>query len=1049
MLFSNSIQEIMDAALIAQVATLEARVPFLHVFDGFRSSHEIQKVDLIPDELIREMIPADGVRAHRERGMTPDRPIIRGTAQNPDVYFQARETVNSYYIATPEIVQQTMDEFARVVGRQYHLFDYVGAPDAERVIVMMGSGCETVQETIDYLTEQGEKVGLLKVRLFRPFSVEHFVKALPPTVKALAALDRTKEPGAIGEPLYQDIVSAVHEGIAGGIAPFDTAPRITGGRYGLSSKEFTPAMAKGVFDEMKNDPSKNHFTVGIKDDVTHTSIAYDPLFSTESADVTRAIFYGLGSDGTVGANKNSIKIIGEATDNFTQGYFVYDSKKSGAQTVSHLRFGPRRILSTYLIDKANFVAVHQYGFVDRYDTLKLADEGATYLLNSPHGPDEVWDKLPRPVQQTIIDKNIKFWVIDAYKVARETGMGVRTNTIMQTGFFALSGVLPRDEAIEKIKNYIQKTYGNRGEAVVKKNFAAVDGALAELHQVKVPTSATSTKEFPAWVPEEAPDFVKNVTAEIMAGNGDLLPVSAFPADGTYPSGTTRFEKRDIALEVPVWESDICIQCGKCALVCPHSVIRAKLFDNDDVKDKPEGFAVTKARFRQIPNKLFTLQVSVQDCTGCQLCVQVCPAKDKSHVGRKAINMAPRLDIPDERLADWDYFKKLPDVTADGAQGVLNYNKVKDVQLKAPLFEFSGACAGCGETPYLKVLTQLFGDRALMANATGCSSIYGGNLPTTPYSKNADGRGPAWNNSLFEDAAEFGMGMRLAVDKQDSYARELVDRLRGDIGEDLAGGLLNADQSTSEGINDQRARVAQLKDKIDKHKEPEALDLMRVADQLVRKNVWIVGGDGWAYDIGYGGLDHVLASGRNVNMLVLDTEVYSNTGGQSSKATPIGAVAKFASGGKRTPKKNLGLMAMSFGYVYVAQVAMGASDTQVLKAFQEAESYDGPSIIIAYSHCIAHGIDMAKGLNQQKMANESAYWTLYRFDPRLREEGKNPFQLDSKAPTIPVKDYMYNENRFRMLTQSKPDIAEKLAVLAQENVNERWAMYEQMAKQEAE
>jgi pyruvate-ferredoxin/flavodoxin oxidoreductase len=1049
MLFSNSVQEIMDTALIAQAVTLEARVPFLHVFDGFRSSHEIQKIDLIPEDQIRKMIPEDHSRGHRERGMSPERPFIRGTAQNPDVYFQARETVNPYYLATPEIVQQTMDKFGQVVGRQYRLFDYVGAPDAERVIVLMGSGCEAVHETVDYLNDHGEKVGLIKVRLFRPFSVEHFVKALPPTVKALATLDRTKEPGAIGEPLYQDVVAAVSEGMTGGVAPFESAPKITGGRYGLSSKEFTPAMVKGVFDEMKKELPKNHFTIGINDDVTHTSVEYDRSFSTEGGDVTRAVFYGLGSDGTVGANKNSIKIIGEETENFAQGYFVYDSKKSGAQTVSHLRFGPRRIQSTYLINKANFVAVHQYGFVERYDTLKLAEDGATFLLNSPYGPDEVWDRLPRPVQQAIIDKKIKFWVIDAYKVARETGMGVRTNTIMQVGFFALSGVLPKDEAIQKIKDSIQKTYGNRGEAVVKKNFAAVDGAMAELHEVKVPKTVTSTKEFPAWVPEVAPDVVKNVTAEIMAGNGDLLPVSAFPADGTYPSGTTRFEKRNIALEVPVWEPDLCIQCGKCAIVCPHSVIRAKLVDEGDLSSRPDGFKVTRARWREFPGKQYTLQVSIDDCTGCSLCVEICPAKDKSNVSRKAINMTPRLDIPAERVADWDYFETLPDVTADPGQGVLNYGKVKDAQLKAPLFEFSGACAGCGETPYIKVLTQLFGDRALIANATGCSSIYGGNLPTTPYAKNAAGRGPAWNNSLFEDAAEFGMGMRLAVDKQTAYARELIDRLRDDIGEDLAGALLNADQSTEGGIEEQRERVARLKETIKDRKDPDSLDLMRVADQLVRKNVWIVGGDGWAYDIGYGGLDHVLASGRNVNMLVLDTEVYSNTGGQSSKATPIGAVAKFASGGKRTPKKNLGLMALSYGHVYVAQVAMGASEAHVLRAFREAESYDGPSLIIAYSHCIAHGIDMAKGLEQQKLANESGYWPLYRFDPRLRETGKNPFQLDSKAPRVPVKEYMYNENRFRMLTQSKPEVAEELAVLAQENVNERWQMYEQMAKQEAE
>jgi pyruvate-ferredoxin/flavodoxin oxidoreductase len=1049
MLFSNSIQEIMDLALIAQTCTLESRVPFLHVFDGFRSSHEIQKIEVIPEELIREMTPEDGVSAHRGRGMTPERPIIRGTAQNPDVFFQARETVNPYYLAAPQIVQQTMDKFADVVGRRYNLFEYVGASDAERVIVLMGSGCEAVHETVDHLAAQGEKVGLVKVRLFRPFSVEHFVGALPESVKTIAALDRTKEPGAIGEPLYQDVVSAVTEGVAGGKAPFEAVPRIIGGRYGLSSKEFTPAMANGVFDEMNKSEPKNHFTVGIVDDITHSSIDYDPAFSIESKDVTRAVFYGLGSDGTVGANKNSIKIIGEETDNFAQGYFVYDSKKSGAQTVSHLRFGPRPIQSTYLIDKANFVAVHQWGFVERYDTLKFAHEGTTLLINSPYGPDEVWDILPRPVQQTIIDKKIKFYVIDAYKVARETGMGVRTNTIMQTGFFALSGVLPREEAIQKIKDSIKKTYGMRGDAVVKKNFAAVDGALSELYEVKVPVKATSTKEFPELVPVDAPEFVKNVTAAIMAGDGDSLPVSAFPADGTYPSGTTKFEKRNIALDVPVWDPAICIQCGKCAMVCPHSVIRTKLVDESDIANKPEGFLHARARWRELPDKQYTLQVSVNDCTGCQLCVEICPTKDKSHVGRKAINMSPRMEIPDARVADWDYFETLPDITRNGGQSVLNYAKVKDVQLKAPLFEFSGACAGCGETPYIKVLSQLFGDRALMANATGCSSIYGGNLPTTPYAKNAEGRGPAWNNSLFEDAAEFGLGMRLAVDKQNAYARELVEKLRSEIGEDQAGALLNADQSTEEGIAKQRGRVAQLVSELEGRKDPESLDLMRLADQLVTKSVWIIGGDGWAYDIGYGGLDHVLASGRNINALVLDTEVYSNTGGQSSKATPLGAVAKFASGGKRTPKKNLGLMALSYGHVYVAQIAMGASDTHVLKALREAESFEGPSLVIAYSHCIAHGIDMTKGLLQQKLAMESGYWPLYRFDPRLREQGKNPFQLDSKAPTIGIKDYMYNENRFRMLAQSNPKVAEILADAAQDNVKERWQMYENMAKQEVD
>jgi pyruvate-ferredoxin/flavodoxin oxidoreductase len=1048
-LYSNSIQEIMDMALIAQCSTLESRIPFLHIFDGFRSSHEIQKIDVIPEDQIREMIPEDAIRAFRERGMSPDRPFVRGTAQNPDVYFQARETVNPFYLATPEIVQQTMNKFAEVVGRSYHLFDYVGAPDADRVAVLMGSGCEAAEETVKNLNARGEKIGLVKIRLYRPFSVEHFIGALPKTVKTIAALDRNKEPGAIGEPLYQDIVSAITEGMAAGDQPFDAAPRVIGGRYGLSSKEFTPAMIKGVFDEMKNPAPKNHFTIGIRDDVTHTSLDYDPEFGCESPDTTRAVFYGLGSDGTVGANKNSIKIIGEETENFTQGYFVYDSKKSGAQTVSHLRFGSEPIQSTYLISKANFVAVHQYGFVERVDTLKLADEGATFLLNSPYGPDEIWDHLPRPTQQQMIDKKIKFYVLDAYKVARETGMGVRTNTIMQTGFFALSGVLPREEAIQKIKAYIQKTYGKRGEAVVTKNFAAVDGALAELYEVKVPDKATSTREFPAVVPEAAPEFVQNITSVIMAGDGDSLPVSALPVDGTYPSATTQYEKRNIALDVPAWESDICIQCGKCSLVCPHSVIRAKLVDEADLANKPEEFKHAKARFREFPNKQFTLQVSVDDCTGCQLCVESCPAKDKSHAGRKAINMTPRLEIPDAVVAHWDYFQTLPDVTRNGGESVLNYNKIKDVQLKAPLFEFSGACAGCGETPYIKVMSQLFGDRALIANATGCSSIYGGNLPTTPYSTDADGRGPAWNNSLFEDAAEFGMGMRMAVDKQTVYAGELVARLRKEIGSDLADGLLSADQSTGEGIEAQRERVSQLKSKLGGNKTPEAVDLMKVADQLVKRSVWIFGGDGWAYDIGYGGLDHVLASGRNVNVLVLDTEVYSNTGGQSSKATPIGAVAKFASGGKQTPKKNLGLMAMSYGHVYVAQVALGASDTQVLKALREAESYDGPSLVIAYSHCIAHGIDMARGLSQQKLAGETGYWTLYRFDPRLREQGRNPFQLDSKAPKLPLKDYMYNENRFRMLSQAHPETAERLAAIAQENVVERWKMYESMAKQEME
>jgi pyruvate-ferredoxin/flavodoxin oxidoreductase len=1048
MLFSNSIQEIMDMALIAQACTLESRVPFLHVFDGFRSSHEIQKIDLLSDENIRAMITEDSVRGHRERAMSPDRPFIRGTAQNPDVFFQARETINPYYIATPGIVQKVMDKFAGEVGRKYNLFDYVGAPDAERVIVLMGSGCETAEETVDYLTAQGEKVGLLKVRLYRPFSIEHFLGALPSSVKVLTALDRAKEPGAIGEPLYQDLVTAVNEGKTAGTAAFDKAPRITGGRYGLSSKEFTPAMVKGVFDEMAKPEPKNHFTVGINDDVTHTSIDYDPAFNTETDDVTRAVFFGLGSDGTVGANKNSIKIIGEDTDFFAQGYFVYDSKKAGAQTISHLRFGPRPIKSTYLITHANFVAVHQFGFIERYDILTRAAEGATFLLNSPYGPDEIWDKLPRVAQEHIINKKIKFYVIDAYKVAAATKMGVRINTIMQTGFFALSGVLPQDEAIQNIKNYIQKTYGKRGEEVVKTNFAAVDGATAELREVTVPDKATSTIELPDMVPADAPEFVKNVTATIMAGRGGDPPVSLMTADGTYPSGTTEYEKRNIALSVPVWEPDLCIQCGKCSLVCPHAVIRSKLVGAAELAEAPAGFKEAASRWKKIPDKRYTLQVSVNDCTGCQLCVQTCPTKDKQNPDRKAINMTPRLEIPEEYLGYWDFFSGLSDFTQTGeGDGILQFTKVKDVQLKNQLFEFSGACAGCGETPYLKVMCQLFGDRALVANATGCSSIYGGNLPTTPYAIGANNRGPAWSNSLFEDNAEFGMGMRLALDKQSEFARERVAELRGEIGEDLAGAILNADQSDDAGINTQRERVAELKKILKNKDDVKARDLLNVADTLVKKSVWIVGGDGWAYDIGYGGLDHVLASGRNVNLLVLDTEVYSNTGGQSSKATPLGAVAKFAAGGKRMPKKDLGLMAMSYGSVYVAQIAMGASDAQTLKAFTEAESYDGPSLIIAYSHCIAHGIDMTQGLNQQKMAQESGAWPLYRFDPRLRDQGKNPFQLDVKKPKIPIKDYMYNETRFRMLTQSMPEIAERLLNAAQENVNERWRTYEQMAQRE--
>ena len=1044
MLFAGSVQEVMDMALIAQACTLEARLPLLHIFDGWRTSHEIQKVEKLTDEVIRVMMDDDLVRAHRKRALTPDRPVIRGTAQNPDVFFQARETVNPYYLAAPEIVQNAMDKFAGLTGRQYHLFDYVGAPDAERVIVLMGSGAETAEETVDALMTQGEKVGVVKVRLYRPFSVVDFLAALPPTVKTIAALDRTKEPGSTGEPLYQDIITALSEGMAAGELPFDQMPRVIGGRYGLSSKEFSPAMIKGLFDEMNMPKPKNHFTLGIVDDVTHTSIEFDPSFNIEPDDVVRAVFWGLGSDGTVSANKNSIKIIGEETPNYAQGYFVYDSKRAGAVTLSHLRFGPRPITSIYLIHRANFLAVHQFGFLERYDVLENAEEGATFLLNSPYGPDEVWDRLPKQVQEGIISKSLAFYVIDGYSVAKETGMGARINTIMQTCFFAISGVLPRDEAITKIKEAIRKSYGKRGEAIVQMNYAAVDQALVNLHKVSVPERATSTIEMPSIVSAEAPEFVQNVTAKMIARQGDLLPVSAMPNGGTYPSGTTQWEKRNITLEVPVWEPNICIQCGKCVLVCPHAVIRSKVYDESVLAGAPETFKTANARWRELPDTKYTLQVAVEDCTGCQLCVEVCPAKDKSEVDRKAINMVPQLPIREQERENWDFFLGLPETPRNDG---LRFNNVKNTQLLQPLFEFSGACAGCGETPYIKLITQFFGDRMIIANATGCSSIYGGNLPTTPYTFNKEGRGPAWSNSLFEDDAEFGMGMRLTLDKHSEYASELVHRLRDVLGGELADTLQNADQSDEAGIDAQRQRVEKLKALLGGEDDPAARDLLSLADTLVKKSVWILGGDGWAYDIGYGGLDHVLASGHNVNVLVMDTEVYSNTGGQASKATPLGAVAKFAAGGKPVPKKDLGMMVMTYGSVYVAQVAMGANDAHTIRAFLEAESYDGPSLIIAYSHCIAHGINMVKGLQQQKLATDSGHWPLYRYDPRLREQGKNPFQLDSRAPKIALEDYIYNEARYRMLVASQPQVAARLLVAAQEAVDERWHKYERMAKAE--
>ena len=1034
MLFANSVQEAMDFALISQVSTLEARIPFLHIFDGFRTSHEVMKIDLLSDEEISGTIDPQLVREHRARALTPDRPVIRGTAQNPDVFFQSRERANSFYLKTPAIVEKTMERFAAMTGRRYELFQYCGDPNAERVLVMMGSGCETAEETVESLNKNGEKVGLLKVRLYRPFSVSNFVNSLPATTKTIAVLDRTKEPGSTGEPLYQDVVTS--------LAETQRSIRVIGGRYGLSSKEFTPAMVKGVFDELKQTEPKNHFSIGIDDDITFTSIPFDASFNTEPDDQVRAVFWGLGADGTVSANKNSIKIIGEETPNYAQGYFVYDSKKAGAMTVSHLRFGPRPIQSTYLIQRANFIAVHQFSFFGQYDVLETAIEGATLLINSPYEESEVWDHLPNTVQQTIIDKRLKVFAIDANGVARKSQLGNRINTIMQTCFFALSGVLPREEAITKIKEFIRKSYGKRGEPVVRQNFAAVDAALAHLGEIVVPANATSTIDFASKVPVDAPDFVRNVTAEIIAGRGDLLPVSAFPEDGTYPVGTTRWEKRNIAQDVPVWEPDLCIECGKCVMVCPHSTIRAKVCSESDLAGAPAGFKSMPAKWRELPDKLYTIQVAVEDCTGCRLCVEVCPAKDKSNVSRKALNMQPQLPLRDSERVNWDYFLKLPDLHKNG---LIAFNSVKNVQLLQPLFEFSGACAGCGETPYIKLMTQLFGDRAIIANATGCSSIYGGNLPTTPYTKNEDGRGPAWSNSLFEDNAEFGLGMRLALDHQKTYAQNMVQMMRDRIGDSLADSLLNTDQSTNEGINIQRELVAALKAKISSTPGQDTRDLLSLADALVDKSVWIVGGDGWAYDIGYGGLDHVLASGQNVNVLVLDTEVYSNTGGQASKATPLGAVAKFAAGGKPTAKKDLGLTAMRYGDVYIAQVAMGANDTHTVKVFLEAEAHPGPSLIIAYSQCIAHGIDMAKGMRQQKLAVESGYWPLYRYNPRLVDENKNPFQLDSPDPKIPLQDYIYTEGRYRMLQQSDPAVAKFLLGQAQKAVSRRWHQYKQLAE----
>ncbi len=1039
-LASSSVQEAHDMALIAQTATLESRIPFIHFFDGFRTSHEVNKISLISEDQMRAMIDVDLVIAHRRRALNPDNPFIRGTAQNPDTYFQSRETVNIFYERVPGIVENAMAKFAGLVGRRYQLFDYFGAPDAERIVIVMGSAADTTRETVDYLNARGEKIGLVQVHLFRPFSASHLLAAIPSTTKAIAVLDRTKEPGGTGEPLYTDVVTAFFESFAAGKVPTAAMPKIIGGRYGLSSKEFNPAMVKGVFDELAKETPKNHFTIGINDDVAHTSIAYDRSFSTEPESVHRALFYGLGADGTVGANKNTIKIIGEEGDLHAQGYFVYDSKKSGSQTVSHVRFGPQPIRSAYLIQAANFIGCHQFNFVEKTNVLALALPGATFLLNSPYGPDEVWNKLPRLIQEEMVSKKLKFYVIDALKVARETGMGTRTNTIMQTCFFAISGVLSREEAIDRIKKSIRKTYGKKGEEIVRKNFEAVDVTLAHLHEAKVPEAVTSSQEMRAVVPAKAPEFVQNVTAMMMAGRGDELPVSALPVDGTYPSGTTRWEKRNISPFVPAWEPEICIQCGNCSFVCPHGVIRSKLYHQDRLEAAPATFKHAPIDARGFPETRYTLQIYVEDCTGCGLCVEVCPAKSKEESGKKAINMGWKDPILESAKADVDFFETLP--VNDRSR--VDFSTVRGVQFLEPLFEFSGACAGCGETPYVKAVSQLFGDRLVVANATGCSSIYGGNLPTTPWSVNSEGRGPAWSNSLFEDNAEFGLGMRLAADRHMTVAKQTLVRLAGQIGETLVDELINAPQRTESQIRQQRARVAALKEVLTGIKSEDAKTLMSVADHLVRRSVWIIGGDGWAYDIGSSGVDHVMASGRDVNILVLDTEVYSNTGGQASKSTPLAAVAKFANAGKQIGKKDIALQAISYGNIYVARIALGANPQQALLALREAEAYSGPSLILSYSHCIAHGINMQKGLDQQTRAVQSGHWPLIRFNPEVRQSGENPFVLDSPRPTIKLKEYVENELRYRMLYRTNPKAADQLMSMAQAMVDRKWKLYEEMA-----
>lgn len=1040
LLSSSSVQEALDLALIAHAATLEARIPFLHFFDGFRTSHEIAKVELLSDDVLRAMIDDELVLAHRERALTPDRPVLRGTAQNPDAFFQSRERANPFYLNCPDIVQNAMDKFSELTGRGYSLYQYYGAPDAERVIVIMGSGSEAVAETVDYMNDSGEKVGLVKVRLYHPLDKKRFVEAFPEATKAIAVLDRTKEPGSAGEPLYLEAVTAFQEAATTGSGKMSGPPLIVGGRYGLSSKEFTPGMIKAVFDNLSSDTPKNHFTVGIFDDLTHTSLDYDPDFSTETDDVYRALFYGLGSDGTVGANKNSIKIIGKNTDSYIQGYFVYDSKKAGAVTISHLRFSPNPIRSTYLIDKANFLGCHQEIFLERYDMLSHIIPGGIFLLNTRHGPDDVWENLPRDVQEEIIKKKLKFYAINAYGVARRSGMGGRINTVMQVCFFALSGILSKETALEEIRSAIYETYGKKGDEIVQMNLKAVENTLSELFEVKVPDKADGMGEMPPPVAPSAPEFVRETLGRMISGKGDTVPVSVMPPDGTFPTGTTKWEKRNLAVEIPSWEPDICIQCGKCAIVCPHGVIRIKAYDSEHLEGAPQKFKSTDARDKVWDGMKYTIQVAPEDCTGCGICVDVCPAKSKSETKIKAINMKPQLPIREDEIINWDFFLGIPETDRAG----LHVSSIRQQQVQQPLFEFSSACAGCGETPYLKLVSQLFGDRMVVANATGCSSIYGGNLPTTPWTTNHEGRGPAWSNSLFEDNAEFGLGFRLSINKQKQYAEELLKKLSPVVGDSLVEAILTAEQGDEADILEQRGRVEALKHILRKQKSNDAKQLLSVADTLVKKSIWLIGGDGWAYDIGFGGLDHVLASGQDINVLVLDTEVYSNTGGQMSKGTPRAAVAKFAAAGKPSPKKDLGLIAMTYGNIYVASVAMGAKDEHTLRAFLEAEAYPGPSLIIAYSHCIAHGINMTTAMRDQKAAVDTGQWLLYRYNPQRAEEGENPLHLDSRAPKMPVKQYMLMENRFKMLLKTRPYDAKDLFSQAQQDINSRWSMYEYLA-----